>query len=94
MAAMLLHGTQCFKETQEALKKLRLSLRLDGLIRANGFADSRESPDHAIRKSANRRFKVIRANRSNVMKIRVFLRIDSNPRFALQIAVPSKPLRS
>ena len=43
-------------------------------------------------KIANRRFEAIRANRSIIMKIGVFLRIDSreSPRFALRIARPSK----
>ena len=68
---------------------------LDGPIRANRFADSRESPDsresfqgsrieplfRELRfgglKVANRRFEAIRANRSNVKKIGVVLRIDS-----------------
>ena len=48
-------------------------------------------------KIANRRFEAIRANRSNFVKIGVFLRIDSREsiraiaRFALRIAGPSTP---
>ena len=74
--------------------------KLDGPIRANRFADSRESPDscesfqgsqtepHLLRiafpggglriaNRYNRRFEVIRANRPDMMKVWVFLRIDS-----------------
>ena len=72
-----------------------MGLNLDGPIRVNRFADSRESPDSRESfqgsrtepllcesrfgglKMANRRLEAIRANRSNVMKIEVFLRIDS-----------------
>ena len=68
---------------------------LDGPIRANRFADSRELPDSRESfqgsqteplfcesrfgglKTANHRFKAIRANRSHVLKTGVFLRIDS-----------------
>ena len=39
---------------------------------------------------ANRRFEAIRANRSHVMKIGVFLRIDSRESITLRIAGPSK----
>ena len=41
---------------------------------------------------ANRRFEAIRANHSRVMKLGVFLRIDSreSPRFELRMAGPSK----
>ena len=44
-------------------------------------------------KFANQRLEAIRANCSNVMKIWVFLRIDSreSPRFVLRIVGPSKP---
>ena len=74
---------------------MRIASDLDGPIRANQFADSRESLLLANRvrvpelnpffancafrglKIANRRFEAIRANRSHVMKIGVFLRIDS-----------------
>ena len=74
---------------------------LDGLIRANRFADSRESSDSRESfqgscteplflcdsrfgglKIANRRFEVICANRSHVMKIGLLLRIDLRERFA------------
>ena len=91
-------------------KKAHKLKNLDGPIRANRFADSRESPDsresfrgsrieplfcesHFERlKIANRRFEAIRANRSHIMKIGGFLRIDSreSPRFGLRIAGPSK----
>ena len=93
------------------------SLQLDGPIRVNRFADSRESPHSRESfqgsqaeplfycescfgggglKIANRRFEAIRANCSHVLKIRVFLRIDSreSPRFALRTAaiyVPAIP---
>ena len=68
---------------------------LGGPIRANRFADSRESPDSRESsrgsrteplscesrfgglKIANRSFEAVRANRWHVMKIGVFLRIDS-----------------
>ena len=90
---------------------VRTQGNLDGPIRANRFADSRESHDSresfqgsrterlffANRalgqlKIANRRFEAIRANRSHVMKMVFFARIDSreSPRFALRIAGPSK----
>ena len=70
-------------------------LRWPDWIRANRFADSRESPDsrEASQRSrteplfcescfgglkiANRGFEAIRANRSQVMKMGAFLRIDS-----------------
>ena len=67
-------------------------LILDGPVRANRFADSRESfrgsrPEPLLLrmelggggglKIANRKFEAIRANRSHVMKIGVVLRIDS-----------------
>ena len=76
------------------LKACMDPLHLDGPIRANRFADLRESPDSCESfqgsrteplfcesrcgglKIANRGFEAIRANRSHVMKIVVFLRID------------------
>ena len=77
-------------------------IRANRLIHANRLRDSRnELPFCESRfgglKVANRMFEAIRAKRSNVLKITVFLRIDSresnsraSPRFALRIAVPSK----
>ena len=57
-------------------------IRANRLISANRFRDPKLNPFFANRASghkkiANRRFEAFRANRSNVMKIRVFLRIDS-----------------
>ena len=73
---------------------------LNGPIRANRLRAPKLNPFFANRvsgrkKIANRRFEVIRANRSNVMKVMkvgVFLRIDSceSPRFAVRIAGSSK----
>ena len=55
---------------------------LDGLIRANRFADSCESlqgswTEPLFLRIAHRRFEAIRANRSHVMKIAVFLRLST-----------------
>ena len=79
---------------------------LDGPIRANRFADSRESRDSresfqgsrtdplflriALRvgglKIANRRVEAIRANRSHVLNIVFFLRIDSRESPPIRVA--------
>ena len=74
-------------------------LALDGPIRANRFRVPELNPLFCesrlgALKIANRRFEEIRANRSNVMNIGFFLRIDSHesPRFALRIAGPSTVL--
>ena len=55
---------------------------LDGLIRVNRSGFPNRTPFFCESrfgglKIANRRFEAIRANRSNVTKIEVFLRIDS-----------------
>ena len=79
----------------QPLNSLFAVILLDGPIRANSFADSREFPDpresfsgflnwtpflrialRGTKKTANRKFDAIRANRSNVLKIIFCLRID------------------
>ena len=76
-------------------------IRANRLILANRFRVPELNPFFANRASgglkiANRRFEAIRSNRSHVMKIGVFLRIDSreSPRFALRIAGPSEFFRN
>ena len=77
--------------------------RLDSQIRANGLRVPELNPffcesSFGALKIVNRRFEAIRANRSNIMKIRFsanrFARIDSreSPRSALRTAAPSKIL--
>ena len=81
---------------------------LDGPIRANRFADSRGSPDsrESFRVSeplfwesrfgrlniAKRRFEAIRANRSHIMQIGGFHRIDS--RESIRANRPDSPCES
>ena len=81
----------------DSCESIRRFAGIDSLILGNRFRVPELNPlfcesHFGGLKSANRRFKAIRANRSHVMKIAFVLRIDSreSPRFALRIAGPSK----
>ena len=74
-------------------------IRANRLILANRFRVPKPNPLFCESrfgglKTANHRFEAIRANCSHIVKIGLFLRIDSreSPRFALRIAGPSKLL--